>query len=145
MTTWWFCQVCWFRSKFSYVKSCGFNNVQWPRTYIYLNTPKDHICLANNWQIWTFSYRGDEIKSPAAARYWTNASLMLVHRRRRWTNIKPALVQCIVVRSELFCCSEVFFSSQRVTTRKRPTTSRTQEDHDVVSPVYPWAVATHCS
>ena len=27
---------------------------------------------------------------------WTNAGLKLVHRLRRWTNIKPALVQRIV-------------------------------------------------
>ena len=30
---------------------------------------------------------------PANARRWANAGLMLVQRRRRWTNIKPALIQ----------------------------------------------------
>ena len=30
------------------------------------------------------------------ARPWDNFGLMLVHRLRRWTNIKPTLVQCFV-------------------------------------------------
>ena len=32
---------------------------------------------------------------------WTNAGLMLVYRRRRWTNIKPALAQGIVLAGML--------------------------------------------
>ena len=28
---------------------------------------------------------------------WTNAGLMLVHRLRGWTNIKPALVRGVVL------------------------------------------------
>ena len=34
---------------------------------------------------------------PANATPWTNAGLMVVQRRRRWTNIKPALVQGAVL------------------------------------------------
>ena len=33
---------------------------------------------------------------PANTRHWTNAGLMLAQRRRRWDNISPALVQCLV-------------------------------------------------
>ena len=46
---------------------------------------------------------GDDTARPFTARYptvtsentrfWTNADLMLCQRRRRWPNIKPALVQ----------------------------------------------------
>ena len=33
---------------------------------------------------------------PANTKRWTNADLMLGQRRRRWTNIKSALVRCIL-------------------------------------------------
>ena len=33
---------------------------------------------------------------PANTRHWANVGLMLGQRRRRWTNIKPILVQCLV-------------------------------------------------
>ena len=33
---------------------------------------------------------------PARTRHLTNVSLMLVHRLRRWPNIKPALVKRLV-------------------------------------------------
>ena len=34
--------------------------------------------------------------SPANARRWTNADLLLGQRRRRWTNIKSTVIQCLV-------------------------------------------------
>ena len=34
---------------------------------------------------------GERCCITANKRYWTNAGLMLAHRRRRWANIKPAL------------------------------------------------------
>ena len=46
------------------------------------------------------------IQTPASRRHWTNAGLMLVHRLRRWTNIKPALSQCL-----LFCSYSILFFS----------------------------------
>ena len=33
---------------------------------------------------------------PENMRRWTNAALMLAHRLRRWPNIKPTLVQCLM-------------------------------------------------
>ena len=33
---------------------------------------------------------------PANTKYWPNAGLMLVHRLRRWPNIKPPLGECPV-------------------------------------------------
>ena len=34
---------------------------------------------------------------PANTIHWTNVGLMLVQRRRRWTNVKPALARSIVL------------------------------------------------
>ena len=31
---------------------------------------------------------------PATTRHWISGGLMLWQRRRRWTNFKPALIQC---------------------------------------------------
>ena len=33
----------------------------------------------------------------------SNAGLMLVQRRRRWTNIKLALVECLLLAGHLMC------------------------------------------
>ena len=42
--------------------------------------------LKNNLELYLYYF-------PANTTPWTNAGLMLAHRLRRWTNIKPALVQ----------------------------------------------------
>ena len=36
--------------------------------------------------------------------HWTNVGLMFVHRLRRWTNIKPTLVQCIMFAMTVSRC-----------------------------------------
>ena len=54
--------------------------------------------LAKGWS--TICHAGPAIKqnrvNPANTRHWTNVVLMLSHRLRRWPNINPTLVQCLV-------------------------------------------------
>ena len=42
----------------------------------------------------------DDQSEPANTRRWTNVGLMLGQRRRRWANIKPTLVQRLVLAGE---------------------------------------------
>ena len=53
-----------------------------------------------NWYL--YSARANQVSSshgafPANTTPWINAVLMLVQRRRRWANNKPALVQGVVL------------------------------------------------
>ena len=41
-------------------------------------------------------YPSITLNNPANTRCWTDAGLMLAHRLRRWTNIKPAMVKRLV-------------------------------------------------
>ena len=43
---------------------------------------------------------------PANTRHQTNAGLLLAHRLRRWPNIKPTLVRCLVFAGYLLLREE---------------------------------------
>ena len=51
-----------------------------------------------NLTIWSWSRPTQDatIHIPANTICWINVGLMLVHRRRRWTNVKPTLIQRLV-------------------------------------------------
>ena len=46
---------------------------------------------------------------PSITRRWTSAGLMLAQRRRRWTNIKPSLVQRVVFAVFHWDCYQELF------------------------------------
>ena len=52
---------------------------------------------------------------PANTRHWDSVGLLLGQRRRRWTNIKPTLAQCIVLAGysgRLWLCDVVHSSTE---------------------------------
>ena len=53
---------------------------------------------SNHEQLLAFSF------PPAGTTPWTNAALILVHRLRRWTRIKPALDQGVVLLARILSC-----------------------------------------
>ena len=65
--------------------------------YILVSCVPDQPCyLCNGTSEWwgnnTFLATG----FPAETRRWINVGLTLVHRLRRWTKVKPTLIQCLV-------------------------------------------------
>ena len=58
-----------------------------------LSSPPSHFCAVPN----SFCSRSALWNTPVSTRYSANAGLMLGQRRRRWANIKPALVQYLVL------------------------------------------------
>ena len=47
------------------------------------------------------SFSAQRLPSKPNTTHWINAGLMLGHRLRRWANIKPALIQCVVLHGSI--------------------------------------------
>ena len=85
----------WKSSSLSYINSMlGQRNRRWPG----IGSTPEFISAVLSTQ--TDSHKTQSCArsvSPANTTPWINAGFMLAHRLRRWTNIKPALVQGVVL------------------------------------------------
>ena len=68
---------------------------------------------------------------PENTRCWSNVWLMLVQRRRRWTNIKPTLGQRLLFSGYLLVWGSLLWGASVTERRARPQTARARISNPV--------------
>ena len=119
---WWFhiektlCYYCWYINIWALqeLKSYVSRGIEWHDKDECISNRSYDVTRLEFVKIWRRTSRQPAMSqgiraSPTDTRSWISVSLILAHRLRRWTNIKPTLVQDLV-----FTGSAVFASHNRL-------------------------------